>query len=69
LDNTGNASSSHDIKGLARKAPTIPTTEIDSLEVFYRDYADWIADQDDDREMLKIEAPIASNIPRISLAH
>ncbi|MBF8177703.1 Arm DNA-binding domain-containing protein [Herminiimonas contaminans] len=29
-----------------------------SLEVFYRDYADWIADQDDDREMDKIEAQI-----------
>lgn len=38
-----------------------------SLEVFYRDYADWIADQDDDREMLKIEVQIASNIPGKSL--
>ena len=38
-----------------------------SLEVFYRDYADWIADQDDDREMGKIEAQIGVSIPVLSL--
>lgn len=38
-----------------------------SLEVFYRDYADWIADQDDDREMGKIEAQIGASIPVLSL--
>lgn len=38
-----------------------------SLEVFYRDYADWIADQDDDREMGKIEAQIGPTIPVLSL--
>jgi integrase len=38
-----------------------------SLEVFYRDYADWIADQDDDREMGKIEAQIGLSIPVLSL--
>jgi integrase len=37
-----------------------------SLEVFYRDYADWIADQDDDREMGKIEAQIGLTIPELS---
>lgn len=38
-----------------------------SLEVFYRDYADWIADQDDDREMGKIEAQIGPSIPTLTL--
>lgn len=38
-----------------------------SLEVFYRDYADWIADQDDDRELSKIEAQIGQSIPVLSL--
>ena len=38
-----------------------------SLEVFYRDYADWIADQDDDREMGKIEAQIGVSIPALTL--
>lgn len=38
-----------------------------SLEVFYRDYADWIADQDDDRELGKIEAQIGQSIPALSL--
>jgi len=29
--------------------------------------ADWIADQDDDRELGKIEAQIGGNIPALSL--
>jgi integrase len=37
-----------------------------SLDVFYRDYAAWIHDQDDDREMSKIEAQISENIPELS---
>jgi integrase len=38
-----------------------------SLDVFYRDYAKWISHQDDDREMIKIEAQINENIPELSL--
>lgn len=38
-----------------------------SLEVFYLDYADWIADQDDDREMGKIETQIGATIPTLTL--
>ena len=33
------------------------------LEVFYRDGATWINDQDDKREMNKIEAPIRPTTP------
>lgn len=33
-----------------------------SLEVSYRDYADWISGQNDDREMRKIEVQIKRNI-------
>jgi integrase len=44
--------------------PAYMAAQLDhSLEVFYRDYAEWIADQEDDREMRKIEAEITSNIP------
>lgn len=37
------------------------------LDVFYRDYAKWINDQDNEREMVKIEAQINENIPELSL--
>ncbi|MEO6918373.1 MAG: DUF3596 domain-containing protein [Collimonas sp.] len=35
------------------------------LDVFYRDYAKWINDQDDDREMIKIEAQINSTTTKL----
>jgi hypothetical protein len=38
-----------------------------SLEVFYRDYAEWITGQDDDRELEKIEAQIDQTIPKLTL--
>lgn len=49
---------------MAGARPAYMATQLGhSLDVFYRDFAKWISHQDDDREMIKIEAQINENIP------